>query len=536
MASRWADHLQVNPAYYPGYNVLYGSLKWIVSDPFAVTILHRVLIVFGTTLLLLAVFRRLLTPGIAWVLTAWWAILPITYDTIFEIHLLGALVGLVVVLVALRWSGLAARAATFGLLLAAALLIRNEYVVGAFVFGVIWAGYELRRVRRGTAPSWRQLASAVAVPLLGFAVLVALVSWRDADPRTSAYKQLSDKNGLAFCQGYALGLDHAGDVRASNPLSQCQVYTRADFGQDRPSIVQAIGENPSAVAGHFGRNLRLFPAALEIGLFNAKAGSVGPAANPDYIDVNQGSWLDLAGLLVVGLTIVTGAALIWSQRRRWWEEWLRDRAWGWAALFSIGSVAVYAGLMTRPRPSYIFPLTILVLALLGMSLVAIADRIGLPRNLRAVIPPLAILAVVLIPSHYRAGYSNPQTGPGQPLKMATDRLLPYRSDLEGDQRVLLAVYPSTDACPYVGGSDQCTSVPWNYPIGKTLAPELAGRQQHVFDPMPVNLIYANESAFSADPTIRSKLEALMRHGWHRVAPSTGSDWLLLARDRSPAAD
>jgi hypothetical protein len=534
MASRWADHLQVNPAYYPGYNVFYGSLKWIVSDPFAVTILHRVLIVFGTTLLLLAVFRRLLSPGIAWVLAAWWAILPITYDTIFEIHLLGAFAGLVVVFVALRWSGLAARATTFGLLLAAALLIRNEYVVGAFVFGVIWAGYELWRIRRGTAPSWRELLAAGAIPLLALAVLVALVSWRDGDRRTSVYEQLTDKNGLAFCQGYALGLDHAGDVRAANPLSQCEVYTRADFGQDMPSIVQAIGDNPSAVAGHFGRNARLFPAGLEIGLFNAKSGSVGPAANPDYIDINQGSWLDLAGLIVVLLTIATGAVLIWSERRRWWEEWLRDRAWGWAALLAIGSVAVYAGLMTRPRPSYIFPLTILVLAMLGMSLMAIAERIGLPERVRAVIPVLAILAVILIPSHYRAGYSNPQTGVGQPLKEATDRLQPYRSELEGDRRVLLAVYPSTEACLYVGGSDPCTSIPWNYPIAKTLAPELAGRQQHVFDPMPVNLIYANEYAFNADPTLRARLEALQHQGWHRLAPSTGSDWLLLARN-SPRA-
>jgi hypothetical protein len=534
MASRWADHLQVNPGYYPGYNVFYGSLKWIVSDPFAVTILHRVLIVLGTTLLLLAVFRRLLSPGIAWVLAAWWAILPINYDTIFEIHLLGALTGLVVVLVALRWSGLAARAATFGLLLAAALLIRNEYVVGAFVFGVIWGGYELSRIRRGTAPSWRQLVAAGAIPLLALAVLVGLVSWRDADHRTSVYEQLSDKNGLAFCQGYALGLDHAGDVRAANPLSQCEVYTRADFGVDMPSIVQAIGDNPSAVAAHFGRNLRLFPAALEIGLFNAKYGSIGPAANPDYIDINQGSWLDLAGLIVVVLTIVTGAVLLWRERRRWWEDWLGDRAWGWAALFSIGSVAVYAGLMTRPRPSYIFPLTILVLALLGMSLMVIADRLGLPRRTRAVIPPLAILAVILIPSHYRAGYSNPQTGVGQPLKTATDRLAAYRSDLQGDGHVLLAVYPSTEACLYVGGSDPCTSIPWNYPLAKTLAPELAGRQQHVFRPMPVNLIYANEYAFNADPTLRAQLDSLTHRGWHRVAPATGSGWLLLARDRPGA--
>jgi hypothetical protein len=529
MASRWADHFLVSPAYYPLYNVLYGSLKWIVHDPFSVTILHRVLIVLGTTLLLLAVLRRLLTPGIAWALAFWWAVLPVTYDTIFEIHLFGALAGLAIALVALRWSGLAARATVFGLLLAAALLVRNEYIVGAFVFGVVWLGYELWRIRRGTAPPWRALAAAGGIPLLSFVVLIALVGWRDGS-RESVYSQLAAKNELAFCQGYALGLDHSGDVLAANPLAQCEVYTRRDFGEGMPSLFQAIGDNPDAVAGHFGRNARLFPAGLEVGLFNAKFGSVGPASNPDYIDINRGSWLVLAGLVAVGLTILVGAALIWRDRRRWWDEWLRDRVWGWAVLGTMGSVGIYAGLMTRPRPSYIFPLTILLLALLGMSLVAIARRLGVPDRARAVIPPLAVAAMILIPNHYRAGYTNPQIGPGQPLKTAVARLDPYRSELEGREHGLLAVYPATDACLYVGGSDPCTTVSWNYPIGETLGPELAGREQHSFRSTQVDFIYANEYAFTADPAIRVKLDALVGHGWHRLAPSSHSDWMLLERD------
>jgi hypothetical protein len=499
-----------------------------------VTILHRVLIVIGTALLLLAVLRRLLTPGIAWALTVWWAILPVTYDTIFEIHLLGALAGLAIALVALRWSGLAARATVFGLLLAAALLVRNEYIVGAFVFGLLWLGYELWRLRRGMGPSWRALAAAGAIPLVSFAVLIVLVSWRDVNGHSSVYSQLAAKNELAFCQGYALGLDHSGDVRAANPLAQCRVYTREDFGDEMPSLVEAIGDNPDAVAGHFGRNARLFPAGLEVGLFNAKFGSVGPASNPDYIDVNRGSWLVLAGLIAVVLTIIAGAVLIWSDRRRWWDEWIRDRAWGWAVLAAMGSVGIYAGLMTRPRPSYIFLLTILILAMLGMSLVAISDRLDVPGRVRAVIPVLAILAVILIPNHYRAGYSNPQIGPGQPLRTAVSRLEPYRSELEGREHGLLAVYPATDACLYVGGSDACTAVSWNYPIGETLRPELAGREQHSFTSTPVDFIYANEYAFNADPSIRAKLDALVGHGWHRLAPSSPSGWMLLERNGSLA--
>jgi hypothetical protein len=531
MASRWADHFLVAPAYYPLYNVFWGSLNWVVADPFAVTILHRVLIVLGTTALLLAMLRRLLTPGIAWALALWWAVLPSTYDVLFEIHLFSVLVGLAIVLVALRWSGLAGRAAVFGLLLASALLVRNEYIVAAFVFAAVWLGYEIWRVRRGTAPPWRTLFAAGAIPLLSFAILFGLVSWRNGS-EGSVYSQLTAKNELAFCQGYALGAHHSGEVQASNPLAQCDVYTRRDFGERRPSLVQAIAENPEAVAEHFGRNARLFPAGLEVGLFNAKFGSVGEASNPDYIPVNRGSWLVLVGSIAIVLVVVTGAILIWRDRRKWWEDWIRDQVWAWAVLGAMASMAVYAGLMTRPRPAYIFPLSVVVLALLGMSLVAVASRFGVQKWARAVIVPLAIAAAILIPNHYRAGYSNPQIGLGQPLKTAVSRLEPYRSELAGSDHGLLAVYPATDACLYVGGSDPCRAVSWNYPVGEKLGPELAGRQQHSMTPTEVDFIYANEYVFRADPSMRARLDGLLQHGWRRIAPSSPSNWMLLERERS----
>jgi hypothetical protein len=533
MASRWADHLQVTPSYYPLYNVFWGSLKWFVDDPFAVTILHRVLIVLGTTVLLLALLRRLVSPGIAWLLALWWAVLPVNYDTLYEIHLFGALAGLAIALVALRWSGLAGRATVFGLLLASALLVRNEYIVAAGVFGAVWLGYEIWRWRRGIASPGRDLAAAVAIPLLAFAALYGLSSWRNAAP-DSVYSQLRFKHELALCQGYALGLEHSGDTRAANPLAQCDVYMQADFGERFPSLIQAIGDNPGAMADHFARNAALFPAGLEIGLFNAKFGSVSDASNPDYIPINRGSWLVLAGSIAIAIVICAGAVLIWTDRRRWWAESIHSRVWGWAVLGAMASAAVYAGLMTRPRPSYIFPLTILVMAALGMSLVAIASRLGLPRTLRAVIPPLAIVALVLVPNHYRAGYANPQIGPGQPLKTATDRLEPYRSELEGPDHGLLAVYPATEACKYVGGSDPCNAVSWNYPVGETLGPELAGREQQSFNPTQVDFVYADEGVFAADPMMRARLEALTRSGWRRLAPSSPSDWMLLERVSGPS--
>ena len=531
MASRWADSLQLNPGFYPLYHGLWGSLQWLVPDAFAVTVLHRVLIVLGTTALLLAVLRRLLTPGIAWALALWWAVVPANYDVLYEIHLFGALAGLAITLVALTWSGLAARATVFGLLLSSAFLVRSENIVAAVIFGIVWLGYELWPLKSGVAPDWKVLGKAVAIPLLSVVVLVGLLTWRSSSSQ-SVFDQLSDKHKINLCEVYAIGLWQSGDVRADNPAGQCTVYTQADFGQAFPSLPQAIAKNPDAILKLFGRNAELIPAGLEVGLFNAKFGSTSDASNPDYIPVNRGSWLVLAGSITIVLILCAGGALIWAERTKFWNGWIRVRIWGWVALAALASTALYSALQTRPRPSYLFPLTILILAAFGMSLMAIGQRLGVPRRARALLPPLALAALIVIPNHYRAGYANPQIGPGQRLKTAVSRLDPFRSRLSGRGQGLLAVYPATNVCEYVGRSHPCSGVTWNYPIGENLEPELAGRNQNYFRPSPVSFIYADEYAFAADPGLRARLDALLIRGWSLVAPPRHGNWMLLKRDAS----
>jgi hypothetical protein len=530
MARNWAQHFLVDPAFYPAYHVLWGSMTWVIPDPYSVTIVHRVLIVFGTTLLLLAVLRRLLTPGIAWALALWWAVLPVNYDVLYEIHLFGALAGLAIALVALRWSGLAGRSAVFGLLLAASLLVRNEDIVAAFTFGVIWLGYEGWRLRKRSGPPVSRLAAAVVIPLLSFAALIGVLQWRSTSSE-SVFSQLSHKHRVNVCQAYAQELWQAGDRLVANPEAQCFAYTLRDFGVKFPSLPQAIADNPGAMARHFARNAKLVPAGLEVDLFNAKYGSTSEASNPDYIPVSNGSWVVLAGSIAVLAIIVSGVVLVWKDRRRWWDGWIRQRAWGWAAMVSLGSSALYAALLTRPRPSYMFPLSVLIFALIGMSLVVIVSRLGLPARWRAAIPVLAVAAFILVPPHYRHGYQNPQIGSGQRLKEAVSRLEPYRTLLTGGH-TLLGEYPTTVACQYVGQTDPCWPVSWNNPIGQNLAPELAGKNEQSFSPRPIDVIYADEAVFREDPSVRSQLDRLVGHGWHEVSPaSQGSNWMLLARDR-----
>jgi len=76
--------------------------------------------------LILAFLRRLLPPGIAWMAAAWWVVLPINFDAIYEVHLFVA-IPLTFGLVAIAWwPGPWGRGTAVAALLATSLLMRNE--------------------------------------------------------------------------------------------------------------------------------------------------------------------------------------------------------------------------------------------------------------------------------------------------------------------------------------------------------------------------------------------------------------------------
>jgi uncharacterized membrane protein SirB2 len=154
-ATAWTHHRLVDPLFSPLYSVFWGSLRWVIDDQYAATIAHRVVIALAVTLLVLAVLRRLLSPGIAWALAAWWAILPVNYDTLNEVHLFSLIPILVAALVALRYTGPGMRGAVFGILLGGAVLQRNEILVAALIWLILCAGSSLP----SASPPWPSLCS-----------------------------------------------------------------------------------------------------------------------------------------------------------------------------------------------------------------------------------------------------------------------------------------------------------------------------------------------------------------------------------------
>jgi hypothetical protein len=366
------------------------------------------------------------------------------------------------------------------------------------------------------------------VPVLAVILITGAVvlSWPD---RASLAARSEEKHTFNLCQIYAFGYEQRHHDYTASPWTDCQPLMQRDFGRRQPSLSEAIAANPGAMMEHFLWDIRLAPYAVELQLFNRM--SADPSHNPDYAPVKTGSVASEIGLVVVVAFLAGGGFLLWRERRRWWDVWLRPRAWGWLALGALGASALVVMVWQRPRPSYLFALGVLLLAAIGMCAMAYADRWRWLNRLAAAPPVIAVLLVAAVPPHYGADYwKEQQVGrPGLPLKTMVDRLHPLRDELRGEDVHLLGTY-AISGCFYIGGAEPCTPVSWDEVLsrarGTTPAQALAQAG--------VDFLYADRDDL-LNPAYAAAVRAAEGAGWRRVAgQATGGRWELLERPGFPS--
>lgn len=528
----WSEHLWVSPLFSPIYTALWGSLRWLVEDTLAVTIAHRALIVLAVSLAVLAVTRRLLSPAIAWVVAVWWVLLAINYDTRNEVHLIAMLPLLGAVLLALRFPVPRGRAAVFGVLLATAVLVRNEVVIAAAAWLLACAGYELWRRRWGgeRADPAPRLSGAVAPFVVAALVVVAIgaLSLSRAPTRLSPSEWADAarfKQDFALCQHYALGYEQRDQGYISRGFTDCGPFMRRDFGEELPSFTEALRSNPGAMIRHFLWNTELAPYGLQLALFDRTSGS--RRRNPDYIEARTGSALALAGSVAVVAVALAGSLLLWRDRRRWWAAWIRERVWGWTVLVCLAAMGIWVVVTTHPAPAYFFPLTFALLCGIGLCAMALADRWPRLAALRAGLPLVAVGLLGFVPPHYDDDYSTPVLGPGRGLADAVSRLEPYGDQLAGSGTVLVGPR-AYEICNYLTPLERCTPGP---AVESERLPASLGAW---LDLHGADFVYDAGKGVEGDP-LRRELAKLEAHGWRRIAPlDSSADWLLLGREPAQA--
>jgi hypothetical protein len=521
-AYRWFEAFKDIFIWSPLYTSFYGTVFMLTDDAYTATILHRVIIVMTATLGMLALMRRLLPPALALLVAMWWAILPINFETLYEIHLF-ALLPILAAWLAVAYGDTARRrGAALGILLGATILVRNELMVAFAVYGLICAVRELKamRARQGSSrASWRSYAVSYGLPVVLAIALSAFFYWRSDIKGPVLAAQAEVKHTLNMCQVYAVGYQQRHPEWTLNPWIQCDQLMRDVFGNPLPTLGQMITANPAATWEHFLWNISLVPNGLQVSLFNAMSGTV----NPDYPPVNHSQLALVLSLVTLGV-LVCGGVVAARNWRYWWHTWFRERAGLWLILLAVAAVAVPVILTQRPRPSYLFATTAILMACIGSAVWVLTIRWRAVVNLTAVIAGLLLLA--LVPPYYVIHRSD------RPVRAGYEALKPFRSTIAayrnkfvvGDYEYPLGSYLGLRGVP----------VP-TYDYGLLARRRSDQTLDRYLKEQGVNLIFLQPAFLEGlrnDPLAQPLIEKPEALGWQKLGSGSygGRPWLLLYRE------
>lgn len=162
------------------------------------------------------------------------------------------------------------------ILVASAVLIRNELLVAAGIFAIAIAIYEVRE-RRTRKTRLRSYIWAYGLPLAIASLLIGGAYWRSHVQGQVAWNALQAKEELNLCEYYAFNYQQRYPARVpGDAFLTCASIMQRDFGRPMPTFFQAIAVNPSAMAGFVFWNVRQLPSGLQIALFNATSTGVNP--------------------------------------------------------------------------------------------------------------------------------------------------------------------------------------------------------------------------------------------------------------------
>lgn len=499
----------------PLYTTFLAAMMRVFHDAYVLTTLHRLIIMFALAVLILALMRHLLPPAMAWLATAWWVVLPINFDAIYEVHLFAVIPLLVAVMCVVWKPDPWGRGIAIAVLLVAAALIRNENFLAALCFliaSLAWDLYRWRRreVRLGT------LAAAYGTPFLA-AILVGWIYWEHRNPWGLA-GSMRDKQEASVCVAVAYSyMQRMGGWHFPiSPFGGCHYAMQYLFGVAKPSVVDMFRTNPTALLQHLWWNFRLIPAGLQVLLFNFRSGSV----DPDFITSKQ-SWLALPPTLAVLAVLAAGFAIAIRDRKKWWNTWLKQRFWAWLLLACL-SVTVFAvALMNRPRPSYMFVLGIVLRAMVLTSLLIVASRAHRLGRYFHLLGAALVLLVLIAPSVYQ------QTPAQRPILRDYRNMKPFAALFHRDpSTVFLATSDPYVLIAHVGQC-YCPGVAF-YEVREKAKTEEAFADD--VTARKVTLIFANKEML-ADPIGAGFVAHADQHGWKQVAASRNNSdpWALLER-------
>lgn len=533
-ARKWFYLGQTDVAWSPLYEYFLQSLFHLSRDAATLTVLHRILIVFAATALVVVVARRILPAPLAWVVGAWWAVLPINFETMYEVHLFAVLPILVAWLVVLIWRGPWARGITLGVFFLTAVLVRNELSIATLCFAFVCLGCEIRerRTARRTGEARPPLPITLAAYVLPVLAVVAitLAIYKHSKPKFPALGPLLEaKHTLNMAQVYAVGYMQRHPEYDKNPWIDYQELLTRDFGVAQPTFGQMLRRNPRALAEHVLWNCRLLPNGLQLMLFSATSGSM----DPDYAGLYLNKRYPLVLSIIAIALAVIGTLFLAIDWRRRWRAWFASRTMCWLAMLSVIASAAAVIATQRPRPSYLFSLTFVLMVCLAICVCAIGARFPGIGRLRPLMPIVMVALALSVPSAYGG-----KVHPLQPMLEMYERLRPYERLFRNPKVVFLCSdfpFEMSDYLSFREGRFLDDSILRELKRGESLAGFL--------DAHGVNLLYLGYRDWvDLESRIPGIVEQFVKsgrdQGWQMVAYGTSDvepQWMLCRRVKPGAS-
>jgi hypothetical protein len=516
-AVRWATDLQILIHWSPLYTSFLGTLYGLLDDAFWAVTIHHLVIVVVASVLVLTIFRRILPHSLAWLLTIWWVILPINFDTFYGVHLFSAMVIFFAFAVIAYVPSIWGRGAGVGLFLAITALVRNEFSTTLGLWVIVCAAYEvyLRRKGIGISIPYKVYLAAYGIPILVALGLIGFFYSRSVIKYPELSISMEEKHTLNICQIYAFNRQQQGDAWQGSPWTECQNIMMRDFGEPQPSFTRAFSLNSSAMLGHLEWNARLIPAGMQLALFNAYSGEV----NPDYAPAKRLDWVWVPfGVLL--LIIATGLFQLWRDRDEWRKKILERAAFVWVAMLCTGLTTILVMVMQRPRPSYMFSFTLFVMVLTGLSAWVLLEKYRLIAYLTRLAPIVGLISLLAIPPYYTSSYDNFSRSKGQWARHAYEDAKPFLSELANSNMptppmILMPAAPHL-LCSYLRGFYPCTGMDYRtlYNTKPDDIPYSVYLRQN-----GVNWVYLNSHFLGQAEVAHIQLD-LLSGGWQIVASST----------------
>lgn len=428
-AARWHLDKTVNIVWSPLYTAYLGSWLNVSENAVIAVFLHRVGLIVITTMLVGWFALSSLPRSFALLLTCWWIALPIHYDTLYEVHLFGAIPLMLMATAATVCNEKWRLPILISISIIATILIRNEFILATGCF-IVLALIRLIKMRgKLTSIDFRfGIIRSVALVVLVSAIVTFF--YTASYIQGNSIKEASEpKHRLNMCQVYAFGYQQRNPSWTGSPWTDCSNLMKEKFGELMPSLNQMIRSNPTEVIQHFWWNLSLTRAGLEVLLFNATSGD----DNPDYAPVKT---IPIVPTLLLGLSlliVIIGSVIVYRDKSSKYILIRENIHKLTPVLLAVIVMSLAVILTQRPRPSYLLGAGMLYMWLVMLSLDAISSRYkSYQGNYSFLIISVALLAAV--PSYKYLNLPSKQTQ----IKLLYSQLLPNQEILCGnDEKIAL---------------------------------------------------------------------------------------------------